>query len=301
MPKRIMLLGASGQIGQALQHESLPDNWELGCYGHADLDITNHHRSQQIIDDYKPDLIINAAAMTAVDQCETDHETAKAANFYAVANLAAQCSARDVPLIHLSTDYVFDGEGQTTPYLPDDVMHPLNYYGDSKMMGEEALRHELAWHVILRVSAVFSAYGGNILTRLLRMIDERDELKMATDQKSSPTYAPDLAKALLAMAAAILKGKHNGFGTFHYCGEPPANRLEFAQAVMEAYAPYTSRRPRITPVLTKDLATDLPNHAPRPAYSVLDCAKIRDIYGIAQKPWRDGLTEAVAALARDRG
>lgn len=296
MAKRIMLLGAGGQIGQALRAGPLPANWQPGAYTHADLDIAQHQAVRNAVLDFKPDLIINAAAMTNVDEAEKDSGRALAVNFEALANIAALCSARDVPLIHLSTDYVFDGQDGEKPYQPDDPMNPVNVYGESKMMGEEAVRHELAFHVILRVSAVFGAFGTNLLTKALKMIDQRDELTIVTDQKSCPTPAADVARAIVTIATAILHGKHDGFGTFHLCGVPEATRLEFTQAVMDAYAPYTARRPKITPVLS----ADLPGFAPRPAYSVLDCAKIRAVYGIEQKPWREGLAQAMDHLMRDR-
>ncbi len=289
---RIMLLGANGQIGQALRAEPLPADWQLGVYGHAECDITNHRATQQTIRNFKPDLVVNAAAMTAVDQCEKEPDKAVAANFEAPANLAAQCSAIDVPLIHLSTDYVFDGDNGNVPYKPDAPMNPLGIYGNTKMMGEESVRHELAWHVILRVSSVFSAFGANILTKTLKMLDEKDELKFVNDQISSPTYAPDIAKTIIVMAEAILRGHSGGFGTFHLCGEPPCSRYDLVQAIMEAYAPHTTRRPSILPAAT----ADFPGFAARPAYSVLDCSSLRAVYGIEQKPWREGLAEAMQKL-----
>lgn len=294
--KRIMLLGAGGQVGQALRAETLPADWELGAYTHAECDITNHRAVQETIQKFRPDLVINSAAMTAVDKCETEQEQATAANFRGPANLAAQCSAIDAPLIHLSTDYVFDGTDGGKPYRADDKMNPVNFYGHTKMMGEEAIRHEHGWHVILRVSSVFGAYGTNLLTKMLQTIDTRDEIKSVTDQISGPTPSQDVAKTLIAITNAIMGGKTNGFGTFHLCGEPPATRLEFAQEIMKAYAPYTTRRPSILPALT----SDFPGFAPRPPYSVLECSKIREIYGIAQKPWRDGLAEAMQILMQGR-
>lgn len=290
--KRILLFGAHGQVGQALQAEALPAGWVLGAFGRSACDLTDHAATQKAIAEFKPSLVINAAAMTNVDACEREPDAAMKANFDAVANLAAQCSTRDIPVIHLSTDYVFDGRDGGIPYAEDAQMNPLNVYADTKMMGEMALRQELAWHVILRVSSIFSAFGQNILTRTLAMLSQKDELKIVTDQTSCPTYAPDLAQALVTMAEAILRGHYNAFGTFHYCGEPAATRLEFAQAVMAAYAPHTPRRPRILPALS----SDFPGFAERPAYSVLDCRKIAATYGIAQSPWRDGITEAITKL-----
>jgi len=294
--KRIMLLGAGGQVGQALVHQQMPNDWEFRAYGHAECDITKHRVVQDEIRTFKPDLIINSAAMTAVDKCETEIDQAMAANFEGPTNLASQCSVLDIPLIHISTDYVFDGTEGETPYKPDHQMNPPNIYGSSKMMGEEGVRNELAWHVILRISSVFSEFGNNLLTRMLQSIDTRDELKAVTDQKSCPTPAQDIAKALLTISTALLHGKGNGFGTFHYCGEGAATRLEFVEAIMKAYAPYTEKRPKILPALTGDF----PGFAPRPPYSVLDCTKIRDVYGVQQKPWREGLTAAMQVLMRDR-
>jgi dTDP-4-dehydrorhamnose reductase len=292
--KRILLFGGSGQIGQALRAEPLPAGWTLAAPPRAECDITDHSRMRDTVQAFKPDLIINSAAMTNIDQCQADLDAALAVNFEAAAALTAQCSANDVPLIQLSTDYVFDGQDGEVPYKPDDLMNPLNIYGQSKYMGEEAVRHDLPFHVILRVSAVFSAFGKNILTRVLETIEAGDEAKFPVGQKACPTYAPEIAKALITMTNAILGGKSNGFGIFHFCGEGPANRLEFAQSVMDAYLPYTARRPKLLP------ATE-PQAVPRPAYSVLDCRKILDIYGIAQKPWRDSLPLAIEALMQLEG
>jgi len=290
--KRILLLGANGQVGQALTAEPLPQGWELAAYGRAECDIAQPKSTHKAILDFKPDLIINAAAMTNVDQCEREREKAEAINFRAPANLAAQCSVHDIPLIHLSTDYVFDGRDGAVPYTTEVPMNPLSVYADTKMMGEMAVRQELAWSVILRVSSVFSEFGTNVLARTLSMLAKNDEVKIVSDQTSCPTYAPDIAKALITIVTQILRGKHDGFGIFHYCGEPAVTRLEFVEAIMDAYAPFTTKRPRILPALS----SDFPGFAERPAYSVLDCTKILNSYGISQKPWRDGLKTAVTTL-----
>lgn len=290
--KRIMLLGAGGQIGQALQAAAKPSGWELGAFGHAQCDLANHGATQRALLGFKPDLVINAAAMTNVDACEKDQDRAVAVNFEGAANLAAQCAVRDIPLIHLSTDYVFDGCDGNIPYLPDAPMNPLNVYGNTKVMGEMSVRHELAWHTIVRVSSVFSAYGDNILTKALAAIDAKDELRFVSDQKSCPTYAPDVADALVTMGDAILHGKSGAFGTFHYCGAPEATRFDFVQAALEAYAPFTSRRPRL---LTAQ-SSDFPDAAPRPAYSSLDMEKTTRVFGLSPLPWRERLKEAVALL-----
>ena len=294
--KRVMLLGSSGQIGQAIRASALPIDWELGAFGHNECDITNHRNVQDVIQKFKPDIVINCAGMTAVDLCETEQEKAMATNFDAPANLAAQCSALDAPLIHLSTDYVFDGTDGARPYKPDDAMNPQTIYGQGKMMGEEALRHEHPWHVILRVSSVFSAFGHNLLTRTLERVETQDEIKIVADQISCPTPAPSVATTLIQISDAILGGKSNGFGVFHYCGTPAVSRHGFTEEIIKAYGSYTTKRPK----LLKLEVGDLPNLAPRPSYSVLDCSKILEIYKITQPSWHEGLSEAIEKLMQNR-
>ncbi len=296
MTKRVIVFGAVGQVGKSVMFAPRPEGWELLGLSRAECDITNHGQTQKALRDFQPDLVMNCAAMTAVDACETQKEQAIAANFDAVANLAAQCSVMDVPIIHLSTDYVFDGKDGEVPYKPDDLVNPLSLYADSKLMGEEALRHTHPWHVILRVSSVFSAYGQNLLPKIMQWIDTRDEIKVVTDQRSCPTYAPDIAQAMIVIAQKLLRGARTGYGTFHYCGEGPVTRYEFVQAVMETYAPYTDRRPKLIPALS----SDFPGFAVRPAYSVLDCTSLTEAYGITQRPWREGLTGAMTLLTQER-
>lgn len=286
--KRIMLLGAGGQVAQALRAETLPSDWKLAAYGRTECNITDHRAVQNAIQSFKPDFVINAAAMTNVDLCETNQEQAAFTNFEGPANLAAQCSAVDVPLLHLSTDYVFDGRESDHPYRPEDKMNPINVYGNTKLMGEESVRHEHAWHIILRTSLVFSALGSNVLTKTLQAIDKGDELKIPTDQIACPTYAPDLAKAIITMANAILLGKVDGFGTYHYCGEPAASRFDFVKSIADVYG----KPSKITPAKL----TDFPDKAPRPAYSALDSTKLRTVYGIEQNQWQTGLKEALQKL-----
>lgn len=294
--KRVFLTGASGQVGQALRHQVLPADWELIPHTRAMADITNHRAMREVLHSAKPDLVINAAAMTAVDACETDPERAEAVNFDAVANLAAQCAALDAPLIQLSTDYVFDGTDGEIPYKPNDPMNPLNMYGKTKLMGEEAVRHGHSWSVILRVSSVFSAFGTNLLTKALQTIDQKEEIKAVTDQKTCPTPAQDVARALITITNALLTGKSGGFGTFHFCGEGVVTRFQFMQEILQAYAPFTTKRPSILPALS----SDFPGFAVRPAYSVLDCSSLREVYGIHQRPWQEGLAEAMQLLMQDR-
>lgn len=288
--KCILLIGGSGQVGQALRAEALPDSWMLTSPPRSECDLTDHAQMQATLNRYTPDLVINTASMTNVDACEKDPDAAVAANFEGPANLAAQCCHRDIPLIHLSTDYVFDGQDGARPYLPDDPMNPLNHYANTKMMGEESIRHEMPWHVILRVASVYSAYGTNIFTKLIAAIETKDELRMVTDQTGSPTYAPDIAKAIITIAETILSGRADVYGTYHLAGDTPMTRHQFAQDVMAAYAPHTARLPTLYPAVSSDFL----GFAPRPAYSVLDSSKLTSIFGIGASAWQKGLAESVA-------
>lgn len=290
---RILIFGGSGQVGQAFcNSDNLPSGWHIAAPSRGECDLMNPADIARAVREHAPGLVINAAAMVNPDDCEAHPDMAREINFHAVANIAAQCDTASAPLIHLSTDYVFDGSDIGRPYEPDDAMNPVNVYGQTKMMGEEAVRHSLYWHVILRTSLIFSAYGQNTLTRALRQIDTQDEATAAIDIKTCPTGANSVADALITIGGAILKGKGNGFGTFHICGEPPATRFEFLQAVMEAYAPYTEARPTLLPISGAQ-----PGRALRPAYTAMNCDKARAVYGIEQRAWRDDLATAIVEYA----
>jgi dTDP-4-dehydrorhamnose reductase len=273
----------------------IPHDWQLTGLDSSQLDITNHSAVRDKVQSLSPDLIINTAAITDVDGAEKDEMMATRINFFAVANLAAQCSSRDIPLIHISTDFVFDGE-HDKPYLPDDLMNPINIYGKTKLLGEEAVRHELAWHVIIRTSSLFSACGNNIVTKALGWIDTKDELKIVDDRVICPTYAPDLARAMMTVSTALLDGKADGFGTFHFCGEPALSQYDFTAAIIDAYAPHKTKTPKLLRAKSSDFAA----YAKRPLYSVMDCEKIRAIYGVEPSGWQQGVNETVAQYVQQK-
>lgn len=273
----------------------MPQNWQLTVYGRSNLDVTNHSAVRNAVQRFRPDIIINCAGMVSVENAESNQDEAISVNFEATANLAAQCSTLDIPLIYLSSDYVFDGR-QNTPYRPNDAMNPLNIYGQTKLMGEEAIRQELPWHVILRTSLVFSAAGKNVLTETINLIEERDEIKIADDMICCPTHAGDVAEALIVIADALIKGKSGGFGTFHLCGTPACSRFEFAKAIMANYSPHTTKRPILLPVSISELT----GQAPCPKYSVLDCSTTKSVYGIEQRPWSDMLATSIQQIVSAR-
>jgi len=294
---RIMLLGAAGQIGQAVQHiasqKLLPADWELHVFSRAEVNITDPAMLRSAMQNVKPALVMNASGMTNVDDAEKNEQLATASNFHAVAQMAAQCAALDIPLIHLSTDFVFDGR-KTEPYTTDDLMNPINTYGGSKMMGEEAIRQEHPFHVILRTSSVFGPFRRNILTTALALIEEKEELRIVTDLVSTPTSSIEVAKAMVSIGQQLLHGKADGYGTFHLCGTPAASRYDFVAEVLKAYEPHTARRPK----LVGTVCAEYPESVRRPPYSVLDCSKIKAIYGIEQRSWKDAIKDDIEMLKR---
>ncbi len=292
---RIMLLGAGGQVGQTFahvfDHMNNKPNWEVGYFTRQDLDMTDTTALRFAIQKFEPSLIVNCAAMSHVEPAQQNEEAATAINFHAVAALAGLACAIDAPIIHLSTDFVFEGR-KKTPFTTTDQMNPLNIYGGTKMMGEEALRYAMPWHVILRVSSIIGPFGDGILPRTIKMLSENDEIHMVTDRISCPTPALDLAKALISICTQLLHGKADGYGTFHFCGKSPCSRYELTKEIMRSYAPFTDHRT----ILKEAASNDFPEHVARPPYSVLDCAKIKRIYDIDQPIWQDTLHEAITLL-----
>jgi dTDP-4-dehydrorhamnose reductase len=290
--KKILLFGASGQVGQALLAATPPAAWHIHSPPHSALNIADEKAVFSEIDNTKPDLVINLAAMTNVDACEKNENQAREANFIGPANLAVVCAANDIPLIHLSTDYVFDGQ-KGSAYTENDTPHPVNHYGFTKMLGEDAVRGELVWHVIMRVSWVMSAYGENVLTRLVKLLTTKDAVQMVSDQSTCPTPAVDMAQMLYGVGTQILAGKINGFGTFHYAGMPIISRYDFCQQL----ADYLKDKHRMqVATITPCNSSDFPSPAKRPAHTALDCSKIARLYDITAPAWQPAMHAAVDQL-----
>ena len=287
---RILLLGGSGLVGTALRRQNLPTNWLLEAPPHAACDLTHSGVLGQVIRAFVPDLVINAAALTNEAACAQDPEAAMRVNFQAVASLAAHCSHHDAPLIHLSCAAVFDGQLGEAPYAPDAPMNPQTAYAKSKMMGEEAVRHALPWHVILRSSILFGAEGDNLLTRALRHLETGSPLDSSCNQMLNPTGLDFLARSAIHIAEAILSGKGNGFGTFHLAGTPAVSVFDFLQAVQHAYAPSLSapapliQQQTDNPQIDTTLTTDL----------------LQAVYGIFPSDWREDLAQSLALYVAEK-
>lgn len=293
------MLGAAGQVGTELRSSlaglgdlvtatrsgMLPDG--AACEA-ADFDVPESLRP--LILRTMPDVVVNAAAYTAVDRAESEPEAAFRANAEAPARLANACKACNALLVHYSTDYVFDGTG-TRPYREDDPTAPLGVYGASKLAGEEAVRSSGARHLILRTAWVYAAHGSNFLLTMLRLARERDRLKVVADQRGSPTSADVIADT----TARILEHGITQSGIRHLTTSGQTSWHGFAEAIFAAAIArgVLERAPVVDPIAT----SDYPTPARRPAYSVLDNRRLQAEYGIELPDWRDGLGRVIAELA----
>jgi len=294
--KTILVLGAGGQVGHALCAAIGPDGARPIGRTRQAADITDAGTVEAAISECAADLVVNAAAFTTVDLAESQPESAFAVNRDGAAIVADRCARSGCPLIHLSTDYVFDGE-KPGPYREDDAIAPVGVYGRSKAAGDAAVLETWDRVVIMRTAWIFSAQQNNFLTTMLRLGGERDAVSMVADQHGGPTAANDIAAAVLAIASAVLDGKQDGFGVFHFCGTPTTPWYGFARAIFEGAKRLGLPVPKdVVPITTKDY----PTTARRPANSVLDCRRLAETYGIAQPDWRASLGHYLASLTKEK-
>jgi dTDP-4-dehydrorhamnose reductase len=287
---RILLTGAGGQLGLEVQKAAARPGADLTVVPltRSDLDITDPEAVRHALARQKPDILVNAAAYTNVDRAESEPGLALAVNRDGAENLAAACSQANVPLIHVSTDYVFDGRG-TRPYREEDPVSPLNAYGRSKAEGEDRIRARHPEHVILRTSWLYATHGRNFLTTMLRLGRERDTLSVVNDQVGCPTWARDLARAILQIAEALPRTP-SPWGTYHCSNQGQTTWYGFAEAIFElAPQALALRVQNVHPISTEDY----PTPAARPPYSVLNCARIHRSFGISLPPWRESVRTAL--------
>lgn len=273
---RVLIAGASGQLGGALQRTA-PANADLNAIDADDVDFADKAMLIARLAVEAPDILINAAAYTAVDRAEEDEETARAINADAVAVMAKAMSEQSGKLVHISTDFVFDGEA-SQPYKPDHPRAPLSAYGRTKAAGEDYLRDS---DLLVRTSWVYEAGGANFVRTMIRLMNERDELSVVADQTGSPTWATGLAKVIWSL---VEKGAS---GTFHHCDEGTVSWHDFAVAIAEEsiLAGLLEKAPQIHAITTADYQTP----AARPAYSVLDCTATRAFLDEPGTHWRENL------------
>jgi len=285
---RILVIGRAGQLATALAEKSWPADIAVACRGRDRIDLAQPAAAREAVIAEKPDLVINAAAYTAVDKAESEPELAFAVNRDGPAALAEACLAIGAPLIHVSTDYVFDGRKRGA-YVEEDPVNPASVYGASKEAGERAVRGILSAHVILRSAWIYAPEGKNFVRTMLRLARESPEIRVIADQRGCPTAASEVARAIVAASGRLLAGSGE-FGTFHFCGTGSTSWHGFAQAIFQL-----SQGPQ--PKLIAIPTSAYPAPARRPANSVLDGAKFRQLYGVAARPWRESLAGCVAEIA----
>jgi dTDP-4-dehydrorhamnose reductase len=288
---RLVVIGRSGQVATELRRKPLPNGWSLISLGRDELDLRRLECLYPSLAAHEPDIVVNAAAYTSVDLAEAEEGIATLVNGKAIGELARTAATFGIPLISLSTDYVFNGETQK-PWTEEDEPHPLNAYGRSKLAGESAILGSNARAVILRTSWVFSPHGSNFVKTMLRLGMERDELPVVSDQHGGPTPADRIAAAVLTIAKElILKPVGEKLGLFHFSGIPSTSWAGFADAIFEG-ADWLRRKPAIRPITT----AEYPTAAKRPCNSILDCSKIRKVYYLEQPDWRSALHRTLDEL-----
>jgi dTDP-4-dehydrorhamnose reductase len=286
----VLVTGSNGQLGQALQ--SISGNYpevQFVFSTSKELDITNKDSVKAVFEKEKPNFCINAAAYTAVDKAESEPENAYSINVIGAKNLAEACRDFNAALLHISTDFVFDGS-KTVPYLETDPTNPKGIYGQTKLDGEKAIQEILEAHFIIRTSWLYSDFGNNFKKTMLRLAGERSSLGVVSDQIGTPTHAVDLAEALLKMilfSSNQLKSENlnlqSAYGIYHFSNEGSASWYDFAKKIFEINKVEIDLQPILT--------TQFPTPAQRPEYSVLDKSKIKKVFGITIKDWEDSLSE----------
>ena len=289
----VLVTGGSGQVGHALSALNWPGDIRVLAPTRAELDLQSPDSIRAWLAAHRPALVINAAAYTAVDRAEDEVAAAFAANAMGPAVLAEETRAAGIPLVHVSTDYVFDGMAPGF-YREDAPVAPIGVYGASKLAGELAVRTGNPAHVILRTAWVVSDHGANFVKTMLRVGAQRPELRVVDDQRGCPTSAADIAAALRGIALRLLHGGDAPFGTVHFVNAGEASWCELARFVFQTAAPLGGPSPQVTAIAT----ADYPTRARRPANSRLATDRIAREYGITPRPWPEAIGEIVTALAR---
>ena len=286
MAGKLLVTGFKGQVGHCLVQQATQLGWEILAVDRDELDITAREQVLRVVNEFRPTAIINAAAHTAVDKAETEVDASYAINRDGPAYLAEAANAVGAVMLHISTDYVFAGDKQGL-YLETDPVAPQGVYGASKLAGEEAVAAACPQHLILRTAWVFGEHGNNIVKTMLRLAASRDSLGIVADQLGGPTYAGDIAAALLKMAQQASAPGFADWGIYHFAGEPHVSWCDFAKAIFKVAGEQgvLAKLPEVKGIAT----SDYPTPASRPANSRLDCSKIKQVFGIAPSDWQAAL------------
>ena len=276
---KILVTGSKGQLGSEIRFLSTNYNFEFVFVDFEELDLSKTESIHPFLKNVNPDFIINCAAYTAVDKAEDEPEIAAQINEHAPAEIAKFCRESDCRLIHISTDYVFDGKFDR-PIKEDDLPNPTSVYGLTKLNGEKAIQEELTNYYIIRTSWVYSKFGNNFVKTMMRLGEERDEINVVSDQFGTPTWARDLAKTILTIISEINKGNDHP-GIYHFSNEGEISWFDFAVEIMRL----ANLDCKVNPIAT----ADYPTRAKRPGYSVLDKSKLKLVFGQNMTSWKESL------------
>ncbi len=288
----ILLFGAGGQVGQQLSHDARARNIALTSLSREHVDISDYGRVSDAIRHFKPSVVVNAAAYTNVDQAEVEPDAAFLANAQGPENVARACRLANIPVLHFSTDYVFDGK-KTGPYLESDRVVALGVYGRSKAEGEDKVRAETAEHVILRTAWVYGEFGRNFLKTILRLAGERDELRVVADQRGNPTSTRQIAEAVFSIVPRMIE-RTCPFGTYHFAGCGVTTWHAFAEKIVAVRARFAGKSTPVVAIRTEDL----PTKVPRPANSELDCDLFIKTFGVQPQAWSSECERVAWSLCR---
>lgn len=294
---RLAVTGTQGQVVQALRERAAGAGVTVVAIGRPAIDLADPASVAGAFDAAQPDAIISAAAYTAVNQAESEPDLAMAVNAAGAGAVAAEAARLGVPVLHLSTDYVFDGSG-TRPWREDDPTGPLGTYGRTKLAGEHAVAAATANHAILRTAWVYSPFGANFVKTMLRLAGTHPEVRVVADQFGNPTSAFDIADAVMAVARNLVADPAPALrGVFHLAGQGETNWADFAEAI---FARSAARNGPAVPVAHITTA-EFPTPAPRPANSRLDCTRLASVHGVTLPPWHGALDTVIARLVPPAG
>ena len=289
---KILVLGSNGQLGRCLNDQIIKTNHEVLFTTREYINIADFEATKNKILDFSPELIINTAAYTSVDKAEEEEEKSDLINHLAVANIANICAELNNWLIHISTDYVFDGKSNI-PYKEDNKPNPQGVYGKTKLRGESAIKSSGCKHIIIRTAWVFSEYGNNFLKNMMRLGIERENLSIVSDQIGCPTYAQDIAKCIIKIIPQLNSQKASGL--YHYCGDNPCSWYDFAIAIFEEAKRKNLKIPMKVDAIK---SSAYPTIAKRPAYTALHCSKINNDFGLVPSNWFVGISQAINKLQK---
>ena len=290
---RILVAGGQGQVGSALAHQGEEQGLDLVALGRSELDITNAESIKGAFEKYRPELLINAAAYTAVDKAESEADLAYAINETATALLADACAVAKIPMLHISTDYVFDGSKEGL-YAETDPVNPIAVYARSKEAGERALRERVERHIILRTSWVFGIQGNNFVKTMVRLAKDRDRLTVVADQVGGPSSACSIAGALLTIAAQYKEAGVVAWGTYHFCQKPYVSWHQFAQAIIERAIEIglLDHPVDVVPIPS----SEFPTPVMRPANSRFDTSKLQSTLNISDSSWLQDMNTVLESV-----